>query len=351
MKAIAVIRPGEVRMVELPAAKTAIGPYQALVRTELCCLCNATDGKLVAGHFPGVEKYPLVLGHESVGTIEAVGAKVRNFRVGERAIGALNFEFGASGYHSGWGAFAEYAVVNDHLAMVEDCVADAGHGWAEVFEIQTTVSDDIPLEAAVLLCTWREVLGGIGDFHIEPGQHVLIYGAGPVGLSFVRFCSLLGVNYIGIVDPHAWKRERALALGATEAFEPGNAKLDNFVQHHGRLLDAVIDAVGMESIVNAALPLIKLGGSVCVYGVLAQPALNLHKARGPYNFNLLVHQWPTRWRERAAQEQLCAWIREGLLRAQDFITHDLPCEEIQQALERARSGQSLKILMRFQNAS
>lgn len=351
MRAVAVVEAGAVRMVELPLEKPGIGPYQALVRTEACCLCNATDSKLVAGHFPGVDAYPLILGHESAGIVQAVGGKVRNFRVGERAIGALNFELGGSQYHSGWGAFAEYAVVNDHLAMVEDGVADAAHGWAEVYEVQTTIPADIPLEDAVLLCTWREVLGGIGDFHIEPDQHILINGAGPVGLSFVRFCSLLGVPYIGIVDPIGSKRERALALGAIEAFAPDSTELKHFVRHHGRPLDAVIDAVGNESIINSALPLIRLGGSICVYGVLASPSIDLHKADGPYNFNLLVHQWPTRSRERAAQAQLCTWIREGLLRARDFITHDLPIEQIQQALSLAQSGQSLKILLRFGHAS
>ncbi len=351
MRAVAVMEPGNVQMVDLSIAKPAIGPYQALVRIEACCLCNATDAKLVAGHFPGVDKYPLILGHESAGIVEAVGGKVRNFRIGERAIGAVNFDFGGSEYQSGWGAFAEYAVVNDHLSMLTDGVADAAHGWVEVYEVQTTVPADIPLEDAVLLCTWREVLGGIGDFHIEPGQHILIYGAGPVGLSFVRFCSLLGVGYIGTVDPVGFKRERALAMGAAEVFAPDSADLKNFVHHHGRPLDAVVDAVGSEAIINAALPLVKLGGSVCVYGVLAKPSLDLRKADGPYNFNLLVHQWPTRSAERAAQTQLCAWIREGVLSARDFLTHDLPIEEIQQALSIARAGQSLKIIMRFGNAS
>jgi threonine dehydrogenase-like Zn-dependent dehydrogenase len=338
-------------MVELPIAKPAIGPYQALVRTEACCLCNATDAKLVAGHFPGVGEYPLILGHESAGIVEAVGGKVRKFRVGDRAIGALNLDLADSGYQSGWGAFAEYAVVNDHLTMMADGVADAAHGWVEVYEAQTPVPADIPLEEAVLLCTWREVLGGIGDFHIEPDQHILIYGAGPVGLSFARFCSLLGIGYIGIVDPIGFKRERALAMGASEVFAPDSADLKNFVHHHGRRLDAVVDAVGSEAIINSALPLVKLGGSVCVYGVLANPTLDLHKVDGPYNFNLLVHQWPTRSRERAAQTQLCALIREGVLNARDFLTHDLPIEEIRQALSIAQSGHSLKILMRFGNES
>src|SRR5271157_6439313 len=147
MRAVAVTRPGEVRIVELP--KPQPGPYQALVRTEAASLCNATDGKLVAGHFPGVDRYPLVLGHESAGIVETVGAKVRNFQVGQRAIGGLVFDFGAAGYASGWGGFCEYTLVNDHDAMVADGVADAAHGWFEVHEIQRAVAPDIPLEAAV----------------------------------------------------------------------------------------------------------------------------------------------------------------------------------------------------------
>ena len=60
-----------VEIVELP--EPTPGPYEALVKTEVACLCNATDGKLVAGHFPGVDTYPLTLGHESAGIVQAVG--------------------------------------------------------------------------------------------------------------------------------------------------------------------------------------------------------------------------------------------------------------------------------------
>jgi len=77
MRAIAVIEPGTVRLVEVN--KPTVGPYQALVRTEAASLCNATDGKLVAGHFPGVNQYPLVLGHESAGIVEAVGPRCAVF--------------------------------------------------------------------------------------------------------------------------------------------------------------------------------------------------------------------------------------------------------------------------------
>ena len=179
MRAVAVMKPGEVRVVEVGVPRP--GPYQALVQTEVAVLCNATDGKLVAGHFPGVDQYPLLLGHEGAGIVREVGPKVRGFAVGDRAIGGLLFDIPGGGYASGWGGFCEYTLVTDHDAMVEDGVADAAHGWFECHEIQRRVDPDIPVAEAALLCTWREVFGGIGDFHLEAGQDVLVFGAGPVG--------------------------------------------------------------------------------------------------------------------------------------------------------------------------
>jgi threonine dehydrogenase-like Zn-dependent dehydrogenase len=326
------------------------GPYQAVVQTDLAALCNATDGKLVAGHFPGVEQYPLVLGHESTGLVVEVGPKVRNFAVGQRAISGMQFQFSDPRYASAWGGFCDYTLVNDHDAMladgVADGVADAAHGWLECYEIQRAVPDNIPAAEAVLLCTWREVLGGFGDFQLQAGQQILVFGAGPVGLSFIKFARLLGLGGVISVDPLPAKRARALAMGADAAVAPDDPALKTLVAERGGL-DAAIDAVGSPACINAALPLVKLGGSVCVYGVLADRQFTLEKAQGPYNFNLFIHQWPTRRRERAAQPQLCEWIGQGTLRADEFVTHEFPVEQIGEALATVRSGAVVKCLLRF----
>lgn len=342
MKAIAVTKPEQVEIVEIDKPK--IGPYQALVRTEVAVLCNATDGKLVAGHFPGVDKYPLMLGHEGCGIVEAVGEKVRNFKVGDRVIGGLVFEFSDPKYASGWGGFCEYTLANDHDAMVADGVADATHGWFECYEIQRAVDADIPAEEAALLCTWREVYGGFGDFNLQKGQEILIFGAGPVGLSFVKFAKLLGLKYVGVVDPLDYKRERALKMGADEVFDPKSTDLSK--RFRGSL-DAVIDAVGSQAIINTALPLVKLGGSICVYGVISDESITINKHKGPYNFNLLIHQWPTRSREREAQKPLCEWIRQGKLKASEFVTHQFKMEQINDALSAVKSGQVVKALLKY----
>jgi threonine dehydrogenase-like Zn-dependent dehydrogenase len=345
MLSVAVTRPNEIKLVDVP--EPLPGPYQAKVRLEVACLCNATDRKLVEGHFPGVETYPLLLGHENAGIVEAVGEKVRSFRAGDRVIGGLLLDTTDPAYASGWGGFSEYVLAGDHRAMVEDGVADVDHGWHEVDEIMRAVPPAIPVEAAALLCTWREVYAAFDDFQLRPGDDILIFGGGPVGLSFVKFARLLGLGFIGLVDPLPEKRERALRMGADIAMAPDAAAAENLRLKRGKAFDAVIDAVGRQDIINAALPLIKMAGAVCVYGVLDSPAVLLEKARGPYNFNLLIHQWPTRFREAAAQEPLCGWIAEGKLSHTEFLSAEYPVAQVADAFENAKSGLSLKTLLRF----
>ena len=346
MKAVVVTEPGKIEIRE--TNRPVPGAYQALVKTDAAFICNATDSKLVGGQFPGVEDYPLALGHESTGLVVEVGDKVRNFKTGERAVGGLVFDFGNDPLHSGWGGFSEYTLVNDHVAMVEDGVADEEHGWFECYEIQTAVDPDIPAEAAGLLCTWREVYGGIGDFQITPDDDVLIFGAGPVGLSFVKFLKLMGLKYVAIVDPNASKREVALKMGADAVFAPDSPEIEKLTETRGKPLDVVIDAVGHEDIINTALPLIKMGGTIGVYGVIAAEQVNLQKHKAPFNFNLFIHQWPTRHRERAAQQPICEWLRSGKLKPEEFITHTFEFDQIADAFDAIKGRRGvLKALIRY----
>lgn len=345
MLSVAVVKPDQVELVDIPIPTP--GPYEARIRSEAACLCNATDRKLIEGHFPGVEDYPLILGHETVGIVEEVGDKVRNFKVGDRLVGGLLLNTTDPGYSSGWGGFSEYIMAGDHHAMVADGVANSENNWFEVYEIMRVVPPSIPVEDAVMLCTWREVYGAFGDFQFQPGDDILIYGAGPVGLSFVKFARLLGLGSIYVVEPLPDKRRMALEMGADSAIAPGKNAGKALLEERGEPFDAVIDAVGKEAIINSALPLIKMAGSVCVYGVIDTPQVKLDKHEGPYNFNLFIHQWPTRFREAAAQEPLCEWIESGILSHQEFISAEYPISQVNQAIEQSRTGETIKTLLRF----
>lgn len=343
MLAVAVTDSGQLEIVDIP--EPTPGPYEARIRTEAACLCNSTDRKLIEGHFPGIDTYPLLLGHETVGVVDAVGDKVRSFRVGDRVVGGLLLRSTDARFASGWGGFSQYILAGDHRAMVEDGVATPDHGWVEVYEIMRAVPAHIPVEAAVMLCTWREVYSAFGDFNLKAGDDIVVVGAGPVGLSFVKFARLLDLGAIYCVEILPEKRDKALAMGATAAVTPD--EMPQFAQQHGKPFDAVIDAVGKESIINAAIPLIKMGGSVGVYGVIDQSAVHVQHGRGPYNFNLYIHQWPTRFREHAAQEPLIEWIESGKLSHEEFISVEYPIREISAGFENSKTGTPIKTLFRF----
>ncbi len=342
MKTVSVTAPGQVEIIDTPTPKP--GPWQALVKTEYACVCNNTDSELVHGRFPGMETaFPFALGHESVGTIVETGSKVRHFKIGRRAVSGLVFDLQQPGLGSGWGGFCEYTLVNDHEAMVADGVADEAHGWVEVFEIQTMVDEDISPVDSVLLCTWREVLGAFRDFHLKPGDNVLIFGGGPVGLSFVKLGRLFGLGWIDLVDRHPEKRAKAAAFGADAVFDRDDSALASLAK-----LDAVIDAVGRPELINTALPLLKRGGSVCVYGFMAGlKEFTVLNSRADFNYNLLVHQWPTRLYEKEAQRPLCDWIRSGSLSASEFITHRFSIDDISAALHAVSERQVIKALLSY----
>jgi len=171
---------------------------------------------------------------------------------------------------------------------------------------------------------------------------VIVVGSGPVGLSFVKLGKLFGLGQIDIVDMLPAKLEVARRMGADHGYTPAEISTPEFIAAANRSYDAVIDAVGLDSVVNSVLPLVKMGGDVCVYGVMTKnPTFDLSKA--PYNFDLHMHQWPTRSEEKAAMNTLAQWIEEGKLSASDFITHRFTIEEIEEAFAAYLDSASYKI--------
>lgn len=344
MKSIIVTKPGHVEIQEV--AIPDISPYQALVKTEMVAFCNATDSKLITGKFPGENTYPMALGHENVGIVEKVGSKVKNFAIGDRVIGGLISSFGQNGPHSAWGGFSEYVVVNDFEVLKKEGLATPEHGCWDSFEIQNRIPADIPAEEGVISCTWREVLGSFKDFRLEPGKKVIIFGSGPVGLSFVKLGKLFGLGQIDIVDILPEKLLLAKQLGADNTYTPDQVTTPEFTTSINRSYDTVIDAVGLESIINSGLPLLKMGGDMCVYGVMTKsPLIDLSKA--PLNFELHIHQWPTRSEEKAAMTTLSQWVREGRLSASEFISHRFKINQVLDAFDAIKKGEVIKAVLTF----
>ena len=103
MRCVAVVEPNRIELVDIP--KPEPGPYEVRIRAEISYICNATDRKLIEGHFPGVDTYPLLLGHESAGIVDALGDKVRHYEVGQRVIGGAFTQPDRPGLHKRLGRY------------------------------------------------------------------------------------------------------------------------------------------------------------------------------------------------------------------------------------------------------
>ena len=287
-----------------------------------------------------------MLGHEGCGHRQAVGKKVRNFKPGDRVIGGLVFDFSDPRYASAAGA----ASANTRSSTITtqwsaDGVADAAHGWFECYEIQRQVDADIPPAEAALLCTWREVYGGFGDFSLKAGDEILVFGAGPVGLSFVKFGKLLGLKWIGVVDPLENKRQRAQAFGADAVFTP--ADVADLTKKRAKSLDAVVDAVGNRQNHQPGAPADQIGRlDLRVWrDQRCQPdseqghrPVQLQPLRPPMAHPLARARGP------ATALQLDS---PGKLKAAEFVTHEFPVAQITDALAAVKSGQVVKCLLQY----
>jgi threonine dehydrogenase-like Zn-dependent dehydrogenase len=348
MLAVAVDREKKVSMVDIP--EPVPGDYEAVIRNEVACLCNATDSEIIDGELDAVNKYPALLGHEGAGTVVRVGSRVRSYRVGDRVAGALLLEPTDPGFGSGFGGFCEYVVARDYPAMNADGAIEERPGEDIVFKIMRTVPLDIPVEAAALLCTWREVLGSFTDFRLHEVRRILVFGGGPVGLSFVRFARLRGMEYIGLVDSHREKRELAERFGAHETFGRDDAGLEKLARPEGggaAGVEAIIDAAGRQEILDRAARIVPEGGRVCVYGLYREKRVGLDIAAAPRNWSLHYHQWPIRESEAAAQETLVEWVRSGKLDWREFVTSRYPIREIEKGIADIRARKAVKVLLDY----
>lgn len=345
MKAAIIVGPGRMELRDI--TKPCMSQYDALVRMELVAICNSTDTKLKDGHFPGFNTYPCTLGHEGVGTVVDIGEKVISYKVGDRVLNACTMRTGIDGLASGWGTMAEYALAGDHAAMSRDGVCDQAHGYDGVFETQKVIPEDIPSRQAILMATWREVWSSFSDFGFEKGQDLFVIGGGPVGLSFVALAICFGLRNVALSTRSSWKLAKAVAMGAGRVFQAEAGMIGNVRTEFPAGFDYVIDAVGSPAVMSQALQLVKADGTIGVYGTVPDDNITLVKKGAPYNWRFIMHQWPDYSKEAAAHEPLCRLIREGKLDSNDFITHEMPFDRIDDGFKALKENKALKVILSF----
>lgn len=345
MKAAVIVRPGQVEIRDVPRPK--IGDYQVLVEQLTCGVCTGTDWKLVKGQFKGFTTYPAVLGHEAVGRVIEKGKKVRSFELGDLVMRAGLETIGdGSGLHSGWGGFAEYGVAGDARAMAEDGVARPASGFLEVYRSQQTIPEGMTPAHGTMAITFKEVLSAAYRAGFRPNASVMIFGLGPVGLSFTRFAKILGLGPIVSVDRHESRRALARQMGADVTLDP--LREDPIAwrrAHHTEGFDFVVDAAGVADLINHAMELVTFNGTICVYGIAPQTSMRLDWDRAPYNWTLAFLQWPTFSEESATHHQVVGWMQEGIVDPDAFITHVLPLGRLSEGLQMLHDRRALKVVI------
>lgn len=337
MRTLIVNEEGRLEIIEVP--KPRINAKQALVKTIACGMCG-TDVKLIHKTFKGYPEssYPLMLGHEGVGEVVEVGADVKGLKTGDKVL--LPFVDPDQELYknlgSGWGALSEYAVVHDPLAYENGEAPDCAFA-------QTVLSEDLDPVDSVMLITFREVLSNLRYFGVKPDDSVVVFGCGPVGLTFVKFLSLLEVKIIIVVDIFDEKLKLAEEKGATHVI---NSRTQNLDEEVHKILpngaDYVLDAVGLPFVVNQAMSLIKDRGSVLCYGVPEKEEITIDFSKASYNWNVIFQQMPRKKEEGEAHEQVLEWIKEGKLVIKDFISDYFTFDDSIEAYEKLLSRKVMK---------
>ncbi|HUY44456.1 MAG TPA: alcohol dehydrogenase catalytic domain-containing protein [Streptosporangiaceae bacterium] len=263
---------GDVRVEDVPEPGEP-GPGQAVVAVSFCGICGTdvhefTEGPVLirpsahplTGHAP-----PVVLGHELSGTVVAVGPGGPAEMTGRRVTVDPCWRCGTcywclrGDYHicrqggsvglASDGALAPLVTVPAYgLVLLPDTVDDRVGALAE------------PL--AVALHAVRR--GGV-----SVGDRVLVFGAGPIGAAVTLAARAAGAAEVFVTDPAAARRDRVVAIGAVEAFDPATVEVRREVfLRCGRVgPDVVFECTGVARVVTEAVEAARRGGTVVLLSV------------------------------------------------------------------------------------
>ena len=325
MKSLAVTKDHKLEIAEIPMPTP--DKCSVLVKTLASGICG-TDAKIIHGTFKNVSDYPCLLGHEAVGEVVEVGSAVKQFKAGDKLL--VPFIDGCvDGYHSCWGGFSEYAICHDWMAMADCGMGPGTSGFEPFVYTQKAVPQSMDNAAAVMMITLREVLAACHNFRFRAGESIVIYGAGPVGLSFVRFAKLLGLGPVVVVDISDEKFGEAQDMGADYTFNSTTCDLtEKILSICPDGVDYCLDVAGVNSLIMTSMKLIKNNGHILTYGISPKLEMQLGWVDAPYNWNLSFFQFPDKQLEGAVHEQLLSWIDLGLIDPLKFVSHIIPFDNI-----------------------
>jgi alcohol dehydrogenase len=318
----------------------------AIVGIDAVTICG-TDLHILKGDVPEVTN-GRILGHEAIGTVESVGSAVRSFQPGDRVLvscisgcGICSFcRQGSYGQCLGGGGW----VLGHLIDGVQAEFARIPYADTSLHRLPAIM----PAESAVLLAdilpTSFEV--GVLAAHVQPGDTVVIVGAGPIGLAAVMTARLFSPGHIVVIDPVSTRLDAAKALGADMVAQNAVGAEDAEVLvadiTGGLGADVVIEAVGLPETFELCTRLVRPGGHVANVGVHGKPA-TLH-LESLWIKNVTI---TTGLVDTSSTSRLLTLVRNGQLNPSSLVTHTFQLSQMMEAYDvfaRAAETNAIKVV-------
>ncbi|GFN22676.1 zinc-dependent dehydrogenase [Thermanaeromonas sp. C210] len=342
MLAAVLYGPGHLEVTDYP--EPVIGDEEILVKVGTAAICG-TDLRIIAGKKTRGVRYPSVIGHEFAGEVAAVGAGVKDFKPGQGVAvapiipcrnclycrtglenvcanrQALGYEFD--------GGFAEYVRI--------PAVALAS---GNVFHLPPGVSP----EEAALLEPLSCCLNGQRKVGVGAGDAVLIMGSGPIGLMHLMLARAKGAGKIVVSELSARRRRLALEAGADVVVDPAEMSLAEVARRETDMgFDVAIMAVGVPGQVNDVFKAVRKGGRVSLFAGFPEGETSVIDANTIHYNEILVTGASASTRQDFIQAMHL--VKAGRIDLKQLISHRFALKDIAQALEVARSGEGLKVII------
>ncbi len=252
-----------------------IGAREVLVRVAVCGVCGTDLKKIHLGLVPP----PRIFGHETAGTIAAVGAEVTDWQVGDRVV--VNHHvpcLRADCFFCAREAFSQCPVYKQTGTTAG--FEPAGGGFAEYVRVMdwcaaggmVKIPDGVSFEEASFVEPLNTCLKGLKTARVREGDTILVIGQGPIGLLFTLLAKAAGAT-VATTDRFVSRRDISRQLGADTALDPETEDVPDVLRQlsDGRGADLAIVAVPNTQVVVGAFAAVRPAGRVLLF---AQTRLN-----------------------------------------------------------------------------
>lgn len=343
MRAIVYRGPGQVALETVPVPPC--GDAEIRVRVDACAVCGTDLKSFVHGN-PKIAP-PRVIGHEFTGLIDTVGEGVQGFAVGDRIVMATSLSCGQCAYcQRGWANLcADMAAMGfqfeggmaERMAVPERALRN-GH----VVKVPAGVEPEHAALAEPVSCA----VNAMGNCGLEPGDTVVVVGAGPMGIINACVARELGAARLIVAEINPARLARCEAFGFDLLVNPASTDLSEAVKAATGSLgaDVAIVAAPAAEPQEQAIGLVRKRGTVCLFASLPKGHSQLTIDSRPLHYNEL-RVVGTSDSTPAQVARAVELIAGGRLPMARLATHVLDLAEIRRAYDLMRSGESLRVVL------